>query len=162
MKTGTIFNCNPGGNLGWQAVITQTGTRPGHTYSLPKELWGFQPPQAGRLKLRLLQGGESAAAALQRPLTKLPTGASALGSGPLLTCHTCNFPPPSIPLLPPDSNPSCMIWNVPFKAAWLWVLPSGSCWVLSVSVCLFGALCGSLPRSYCFSLIMMEVLVLIK
>lgn len=80
MKTGTIFNCNPGGNLGWQAVITQTGIWPGHTYSLPKELRGFQPRQAGRRKLRVLEGGESALAAPQRPLTELRASAGASGS----------------------------------------------------------------------------------
>lgn len=142
-------------------MITQTGTWPGHTYSLPKELWGFQPRQAGRRKLRVLEGGESALAAPQRPLTELRASAGAAGSRPLLTLRTPGgFPSPSP--RPPGCNPSWVIRNFPFKAAWPWILQAGFCWVLSVSVCLFGPLCVPLPRSCCFSLIMTEVLVLIK
>lgn len=158
MKTGTIFNCNPGGNLGWQPVITQTGTWPGHTYSLPKELWAFKHRQeAGRQgKPAVQEGGEVALTAPQRPLTKLWPSASCLRSWPFLTCHTRQLPHQA-PLLPPvGSNPSGVIRHLPFKVVRLQLLQSRFlCSVLSVSVCpvclASGSAASPLSRQKCLS-----------
>lgn len=67
------------------------------------------------------------------------------------------LPSPSRP--PPGSNSSPVIRNFSFKMAWLCVLQSAFCWVLSVSVCLFVCLpacflpaCLSLCLGFCMRL----------